>query len=458
MLLSNYLKHVFHKVDPAVFWGGLTRISLFIVTPLTMLSIAANFSPELQGYYYTFGSLVALQVFGELGLGQVILMFTSHEWSKLKFDDSGFVVGDPNALSRLVSLGRLAIKWFVVVGPVISIALSLAGFSFFFKNNNSEVVWLAPWLILCILTGLNFILLPIWSLLNGCHQVAQVNFYRFLDSIFFNVALLLAIINGWALWAPVLATAVRIVVGGIFLYRRYFNFIKMFSSPPSEKNIDWMREIWPLQWRSAICWINGYLAVSIFTPAMFYFHGPILAGQTGMTLMLFEAIASISVIWTTAKSPRFGSLIARKDYKELDLLFWRLTKIVAVASITLAFMCWFFIYLLNFFHIPFALRFLPPLSAGIFFLAQVLNVPLIPMSLYLRAHKREPFLVQALVQGGLSAVLVLILGKYFAAVGIAVSCLLVNLINIPFVVLIWYHSHKGWLSDVDTPLARQGVL
>lgn len=447
MILHNYLRQSLRGVDPAVFWGGMTRISLFIATPLIIIAIASYFTPELQGYYYTFSSLLALQIFAELGLGQVVLMFTSHEWSKLRFDDSGFVVGDPNALSRLVSLGRLVLKWFAVAGPIVSIVLGLVGFFFFSQKADSEIAWFAPWIALCVLTGLNFFILPIWSLLNGCHQVAQVSFYRFLDSIFFNIALLLSIISGLGLWVPVIAAAVKIVWSGIFLYQRYYNFIRLFSLPPTDTHISWLNEIWPIQWRSAVCWINGYFAVFIFTPVMFHFHGPVLAGQTGMTLLLVEAISSISAIWVTAKAPRFGSLIAKKDYEELDKLFWRIIKIIAVVSTASAITFWVFVYLMYSLSMPFALRFLSPLPAGVFFIAQVLNMLSTPMSLYLRAHKREPFVALSFVHGGLSIVLVLILGKYFAAIGIAVSCLLVNIIVIPATAVIWYRYRRIWHAD-----------
>ncbi len=447
MILHNYLRLNLRRVDPAVFWGGMTRISLFIATPLIILSIASYFTPELQGYYYTFSSLLALQVFGELGLGQVILMFASHEWSRLRFDDSGFIVGDPNAVSRLISLGRLVFKWFAIAAPLVSIVLGLVGFFFFSQKAGSEINWAAPWLVLCVLTGINFCLMPVWSLLNGCHQVAQVSYYKLWDSILFNIVLLLSIVNGMALWSPVFALTARLIWSGIFLSRRYPNFLKTFFSPhiASEgSSISWEHEIWPVHWRSAVCWINGYFAVFIFTPVMFHYHGPILAGQTGMTLLLVEAISSISAIWVTAKAPRFGSLIAKKDYEELDKLFRRITKIIAVVSAASALTFWVFISLLYSLNTPFALRFLSPLPAGIFFIAQVLNMLSIPMSLYLRAHKREPFVALSFLHGGLSVVLVLVLGKYFAAIGIAVSCLLVNIIVVPATFVIWYRLRQKW--------------
>ena len=47
---------------------------------------------ELQGYYYTFTSLIALQVFLELGFSIVVTQFASHEWANLNLDKNGYIV------------------------------------------------------------------------------------------------------------------------------------------------------------------------------------------------------------------------------------------------------------------------------------------------------------------------------------------------------------------------------
>ncbi|MBA3016726.1 MAG: hypothetical protein FP811_00965, partial [Desulfobacteraceae bacterium] len=108
--LNNRLRHFLRRleVDRAVFFGLLTRIWQICAGPVTAILIATRFTPELQGYYYTFASLLALQIFVELGLGTVIIQFASHEWSKLGFDSSGQIVGDSTALSRLKGIASIA--------------------------------------------------------------------------------------------------------------------------------------------------------------------------------------------------------------------------------------------------------------------------------------------------------------------------------------------------------------
>jgi len=85
---KELLPHLLHLVgvDRAVGYAVLGNLTSLILGPVTVLLIAMRFSPEIQGYYYTFGSLVALQVLFEMGLGQAIIPFASHEWSSLSLD------------------------------------------------------------------------------------------------------------------------------------------------------------------------------------------------------------------------------------------------------------------------------------------------------------------------------------------------------------------------------------
>src|SRR5690242_13413514 len=100
--------------DRAVVFGSLWRIWQLLAGPVTLLAIGRYMSPDAQGFYYTFGSIIALQSFLELGFYLVIINFSSHEWVALSLDDDGRIIGDAHAHSRLVSLGRLVFRWYGV--------------------------------------------------------------------------------------------------------------------------------------------------------------------------------------------------------------------------------------------------------------------------------------------------------------------------------------------------------
>jgi O-antigen/teichoic acid export membrane protein len=207
-----------------------------------------------------------------------------------------------------------------------------------------------------------------------------------------------------------------------------------------------------MQWRIALSWISGYFVFSLFTPVLFKFHGPVIAGQMGMTWSLIGAIGAISTSWISPKVPRFGMLIAQREYKELDYLFWRVTKIVIGITILIAFIIWFLVYMLNAFdfHLAkrLAARLLPPLPTGLFLLAQVFLIVSLPFSSYLRAHKKEPLMFLSVLAGILTGLSTLILGKYYSATGMAIGYLSINMLLMPFVFLIWYRCRAEWHTPV----------
>src|SRR2546428_278946 len=94
------------QVTPATAYGLLTIGWRFLAGPVSIVLIVRRFTPELQGYYYTFASVQALQIFVELGFSNIVTYFAGHEWAKLSLDSQGRIVGDEDALSRLISLGQ----------------------------------------------------------------------------------------------------------------------------------------------------------------------------------------------------------------------------------------------------------------------------------------------------------------------------------------------------------------
>ena len=110
MIVKDFIKQKL-GVDKAIFYTILGR-GLQISTALfTVFFITRYLSPDEQGYYYTFGSLVGIQVFFELGLTQIITQFVAHEASNLKWDDNYNIIGEEKYKSRLSSLLRFCAKW-----------------------------------------------------------------------------------------------------------------------------------------------------------------------------------------------------------------------------------------------------------------------------------------------------------------------------------------------------------
>src|SRR5207245_1159478 len=122
-------------------------------------------TPEVQGYYFAFGSLLALQSFVELGFSLVITQFASHEWAQLKLEPKRTFKGSAEAMSRFISLGQLSLKWYGASSCIFIGAVGAGGYLFFWYNSHDGVNWTAPWLALTVLSGLQLWLMPLLALL-----------------------------------------------------------------------------------------------------------------------------------------------------------------------------------------------------------------------------------------------------------------------------------------------------
>ena len=437
------------EVDRAVFFGLLSRIWGLAAGSVTAILVATHFSPELQGYYYTFTTILALQVFVELGLGTVAAQFASHEWSKLNLNASGHIMGDKDALSRLISIANLITTWFLFGGILVAIGLGAVGYVFFSTSPGHNINWRSPWFLLCAVTGPAIWMVPTWSLLEGCNQVGRLYSFRFFQGLLVSVAVWIAILSGAGLWTASISGIAALFCSIVFLKRRYWGFVKtLLLSKPAGPQIKWRTDMLPMQWRIAVTWMSGYLYFSLFTPVLFKYHGPVVAGQMGMTWALVGLVGSISISWLSPRVPQFGMLIAQRRYSDLDQLFWKITRIVVVVTVLVAASIWGGVCLLNVMNQPIAkrlaARLLPPIPTGFFLLGQLLMVTSAPFSVYLRAHKKEPMMVVSVTAAIFIAVATVILGKYSSATAVAIGYCLVQLMVVPFVFLIWLRRRAEW--------------
>lgn len=438
------------EVDRPVAYIVLTRAWSFISGPVSALLIAFYFSLELQGYYYTFSSLLALQSFVELNFYGVLLFFASHEWAHLELDSRGSIRGSPRAASRLAGLGQLALRWYAAASAVFVVGVGAAGYLFFSRHPSPNLEWVAPWLALVSVASLNLWMLPLQAILEGCNQLKNLYLWKLIQGILFSLTLWSAIVLGGKLWAPWAAQTAAWICNLGLVFVSYKYFFKQILFSPVEDRISWRSEIWPMQWRLGSAGVVNYLAFSLFTPVMFHYHGPAVAGRMGMTWALVSALAMTGWSWVQARSPRFGMLIAQKDYVALDVLFFRIAGVSTAMVSAGALLIGAGVYFLNVLGHPLALRLLPPFPTALFLLATVLMHISLCQSAYLRAHKQEPLLVLSLVASPTIAFLVWQWGMRYGPIGAAWGYLtVVALFVLPYGTFLWRRYRTLWHSSGD---------
>jgi hypothetical protein len=144
--LRNWLRHRL-GIDNAIAFTVLARGWGSLAGLVTVVLIARFLTRAQQGYYYTFGSLIALQIVFELGFSFVILQMASHERAHLTFSPDGQISGDAVAHSRLASVLQETIRWYTVAAVLMAAFLLIAG-SYFFSAHQTPgevVAWRIPW-------------------------------------------------------------------------------------------------------------------------------------------------------------------------------------------------------------------------------------------------------------------------------------------------------------------------
>ena len=415
---------------------------------LTLLLVVRYLTPDEQGYYYTFASLLAMQLIFELGMSYVVMQFASHEMAKLFWTDKGIIEGDDQAKARLRSLLVLVTKWYGVIAMLIILVILPIGWMFFSINHlHSNVNWHVAWVWLVFGAAINIIFLPILSLIEGCGHVTEIALLRMYQSVIGSLAAWVILIGGGGLLAmPAMSTGLAVTIF-IWLWRTKRTFIKnlLTYKAVAKDGINWKTEIWPFQWKLGLSWLSGYFIFQLFTPVLFAYHGAAEAGKMGVSFSIASALMSIAMAWMNTQAPKFGTLISRKDYNKLDQIFaltlTRSLVVMGVIGITLCLVN----YLAHIENFKYSNRILEPLPFSLLILATVFNYITYAQSAYLRAHKEEPFLVISLISAGLIAVLTIALGKEYGSLGIMAGYLAVcSLVGLCFGSVIFISKRKQW--------------
>jgi hypothetical protein len=413
---------------------------------LTLIFISLGLDATQQGYYYTFGSLLALQVFFELGLNQIVVQLVSHEVAHLDLQTSG--MSDPQGLhwQRLIGLVMLLHRWYGVAALAFAVLCGAAGAAFLQQRDAMAALqWLPTWCVLVLSTAANLWLSPHLAVLEGCGKVGQVARLRMWQSMAGYGLLWLGLVLGVGLWVAVALPLSAALCTWLGLRRSaMWRRLNRGGTADAVARVSWRREIFPLQWRMGLSWMSGYLIFHLFTPLVFAAHGAVEAGRLGMALAVFSSISTVGMSWVNAKTPDFTRYIARSERTELNALFarllWRSTLLIAVLSLlVVAVVSWAGYVGWGWVH-----RLAEPRVLWMLAGATVLNGVIFAMALYMRAHREEPMLWQSLGTGVLVAVLNVLLAERGVLLMVTGYALVVACIALPWTWRIWLsYRHRN---------------
>jgi O-antigen/teichoic acid export membrane protein len=381
-------------LDFHVFITLLSRGWTILAGGLTVLLVPLLLSPVEQGYYYTIASLSGLQILFELGLGQVILQTVSHEMAHLQIDQKGQLQGDVARCDRLASLVQMLRRWYLVAALLFAILAGGAG-AIFLDNKGTLPAgqWLGAWCILTLTSAINLTYTPNIAFMEGCGRIGQVARLRVIQSVVGHLGMWGALMFGAGLWSACLVPVTITVMTGLWLRMtdKLGNTLLLRRVDPANA-LNWRRDLLPFQWRIALSALSGYFIFFLMTPIVFAHRGAEEAGQFGLAMAVFTALANVGTSWVYAHTPAMATHIARREREALNRIFRSVVfrslffTIVVAATILVA------VPALLVLGVTQVERIAPLPVLALLAVASIANCVIFSAAAYMRAHRTEPMM------------------------------------------------------------------
>lgn len=426
-MLKQFLKKI--GMDKAIAYSTGSRVVQAMTGPISILFISRYLTGVEQGFYFTFGSVLAIQTFFELGLSGIITQFVAHEACHLKLNEQKEYEGEERYKSRLSSLLHWSVKWYSIICVLFLITLIIVGFVYFgtYSKDHPDVSWQIPWILISIGTVIKLFQSPLNSFIMGLGMVKEMNQAMFIQQCILPLASWLSLFCGFKLYVIGISCILSVFYWNIYVYASHiWAILKGVWNTAIHERVQYMKEIFPMQWRIALSWISGYFVFNIFNIVLFATDGPIVAGQMGMTVQVLNAIQSMGLAWISTKVPLFSGLIAQEKFNELDTIFRRTTIQMMFILVAMLMVMLFGVWVLDISQLsigdePLVNRFLPYSPMILLMIAMLFNDYLNAIATYLRCHKKEPFLWNSIAGGVLCGTSTFVLGNLYGVNGITIG-------------------------------------
>ncbi len=408
-------------LDQGVTFAALGSVWASLAGLVTLFLVVTTLTPAEQGYYFSFASLLLLQLFMELGFGVVLIQFVSHEAAFLEISERGEPVGPERHRLRLAALVRLALRWYGVVAAGLFVVLGPLGYLFFDAQSSDGVDWVAPWVLVVLTASAGVMIVPFTGLLEGSRQVAVSQRLLLAGNLAGAVGAWVALLAGAGLYAIAVQIGLRTAVSLPFMMRSCRPFLAIRRLRKPGLHFDWRREFMPQQWRISVSWMSGFLMFQAFAPITFQVRGPVAAGQIGSVAQVYQGINLIASSWLIGVQPRFGERGAKRDIAGLvGLVHYTAKRAVASAALLSAAVLALF-GVLELTRPELVDRF-GGLTTLTIFLATVVLMQLNNVwTSAIRFQKREPFVTISVVSSFLVALATIVLGSAYGTVGVAIG-------------------------------------
>lgn len=409
---------------------------------VTMLLFTTQLGLVEQGWYYTFVSVAAIYSIFEMGLSIVVLQITAHNFLHLEWSLTG-VFGEKSA--KFASYVARSARIYLITAGLFFLVVYPIGIYLFSERAATlahPLSWAAPWTVLVFFTSLGIFALSILEVVEGSGDIAEAYAVRLVQGVAGSIACWVLVWSNAALWATTMMGLAIVCVVLAWLRIRRRNLWLLVREHWSSDHFNWVKELCLLQWSVGSGWISVFSWPQLATPIVFFYQGPIEAGQIGLSLSVAHMVGIFAQSWIARGVPYMSQAVSRRDWEQLRSIFSYYLKralMVFGGGTIVVLILW--LLLSNTAYIE---RVLPSeafLALFLFVLFYLLNGA---FASQLRSYKKEPLLWVFLLGGMLS-----LLGTWFAAqysvVAVAYITLLVKLVVVfPMSYRTWRLKNRVW--------------
>jgi hypothetical protein len=430
----------------------MTRAVSTVVGFASIVLVALCLDGATQGFFYAIAALTAFLPLADFGVSYAAMQSASHETSGLRWTPLG-LEGDEASLTRIGALLDISRRINGIVTTFATALLAIFGTRALLVGGTTPQSLLWAWAGILGCAAMTQIIAPSVAVLEGAGRVREVWRLRFLQETIGGTLLAAALIAGLGVFSLLASGLGRLLCAVVWLRRREV-MIPHGDGPKNRQAVaEWRTTVWPFQWRIGVSAVSGFFIFYLFTPVLLVTHGPVVAGQFGMTLAVANGIQGVTTGWLNSQAPYFGALIAVANYSALDSSFARTFRrstllalfgfgsAVAVLAIATR-------------QAPaFAARLLPVVPFAVLMTSALVNHVSFALATYLRAHRKEPLVFLSLAGAVLMSIAVPWSAYTGSAIRVAGSYLALNLLGLCVACAVFVSCRRRWHTTGKLDLA-----
>jgi len=318
------------------------KIIIFrLIQTLTGLGVLYLISTNLnlieQGYYYTLGSIISLIWIFDLGLSQIAINLLSNNFAGLSWKNNK-LIGSKKKFFRIYK----SIFKFYFISSLLFILLSPLYFIYVRVDDYYSMKYLFLLTIsLSFLVGINFCFLPLLFFLDSTKKISFAYDLRIISNVLSLLFYIILFKNDFSI-ISIISSQLGILIINIsiiFIFKNEIFLIFKYKSQLKSNHKKLLLDSLP-------AYFSGFVINVLSIPVVHNFFGPEISGKYGMSIIILNLIALISISFYQYNVPRMTRLSKFKVIsKETKNLFYQSVLSFIFLYIFLS----FFIFLVNYY-------------------------------------------------------------------------------------------------------------